>query len=238
MRERRRRLISSTSRRNVRAWSAPSSPARAMNARMSLGRQPPPKPMPALRNLRPIRSSWPIASASWDDVRAGGLADLGHGVDERDLGGQERVGGDLDQLGGREVGDQARRAGGQRCGVHLVQQGGVGLGGRPGDAVHEPVRGQGVLDGEALAQELGVPGQARPACRRARPAAAARAAGRRCRPAPWTCPRPARRRSGAGPARRRRRRRRRCRRRSPRGAAGCPRRGSARAPRRSRRSRW
>ena len=31
---------------------------------MSLGRQPPPKPIPALRNLRPIRWSWPIASAS------------------------------------------------------------------------------------------------------------------------------------------------------------------------------
>ncbi len=93
-------------------------------------------------------------------VGAGGLADLGHGVDERDLGGQERVGGGLDQLGGGVVGDQARRAGGQRRGVHLVQQGGVGLGGRPGDAVHEPVRGHGVLDGEALAQELGVPGQA------------------------------------------------------------------------------
>ena len=35
-----------------------------MNARMSLGRQPPPNPMPALRNFRPIRSSSPIASAS------------------------------------------------------------------------------------------------------------------------------------------------------------------------------
>ena len=57
-------LIASTSRRNVSAWSAPSSPARAMNARMSLGRQPPPKPRPAPRNLRPIRSSYPIASAS------------------------------------------------------------------------------------------------------------------------------------------------------------------------------
>ena len=31
---------------------------------MSLGRQPPPKPMPALRNFRPIRASRPIASAS------------------------------------------------------------------------------------------------------------------------------------------------------------------------------
>ena len=30
---------------------------------MSLGRQPPPKPTPALRNLRPIRSSYPRLSA-------------------------------------------------------------------------------------------------------------------------------------------------------------------------------
>ena len=34
-----------------------------MNARMSLGRQPPPNPIPAPRNLAPIRSSCPIASA-------------------------------------------------------------------------------------------------------------------------------------------------------------------------------
>ena len=31
---------------------------------MSFGRQPPPKPRPAFRNCRPIRSSWPRASAS------------------------------------------------------------------------------------------------------------------------------------------------------------------------------
>ncbi|OUD85812.1 hypothetical protein BC477_15495 [Clavibacter michiganensis subsp. michiganensis] len=57
-------LMESTSRRNVSAWSAPSSPARAMKARMSLGRQPPPKPIPALRKRRPMRSSYPMASAS------------------------------------------------------------------------------------------------------------------------------------------------------------------------------
>ena len=51
--------------RNETAWSTPSSPARAMKARMSLGRQPPPKPRPARRNLCPIRSSCPIAVASW-----------------------------------------------------------------------------------------------------------------------------------------------------------------------------
>ena len=35
-----------------------------MNARMSLGRQPPPKPSPACRNRLPIRESWPSASDS------------------------------------------------------------------------------------------------------------------------------------------------------------------------------
>nr|KEP24631.1 hypothetical protein DA06_01410 [Georgenia sp. SUBG003] len=62
---RRRSLMESTSRRKVRAWSTPSSPARAMKARMSLGRQPPPNPIPARRNFFPMRSSWPMASASW-----------------------------------------------------------------------------------------------------------------------------------------------------------------------------
>ena len=57
VRSRRRRLISSTSCRNDTAWSTPSSSARAMNARMSLGRQPPPKPSPADRNRRPMRAS-------------------------------------------------------------------------------------------------------------------------------------------------------------------------------------
>ena len=63
---RRRMLMLSTSRRNVSAWLAPSSPARAIKARISFGRHPPPNPMPALRNLRPIRASWPIASANTD----------------------------------------------------------------------------------------------------------------------------------------------------------------------------
>ncbi len=35
-----------------------------MRARMSLGRQPPPNPRPASRNLRPMRGSSPMASAS------------------------------------------------------------------------------------------------------------------------------------------------------------------------------
>ena len=45
------------------------------------------------------------------DVGAGRLAHLRHRVDEGDLGGQEGVGRDLDQLGGGEVGDDHRSAG-------------------------------------------------------------------------------------------------------------------------------
>ena len=45
------------------------------------------------------------------DVGAGGLADLGHRVDEGDLGCQEGVGCHLDQLGRGEVGDDQRDAG-------------------------------------------------------------------------------------------------------------------------------
>ncbi len=129
IRERRRMLIASTSRRKVSAWSAPSSPARAMKARMSLGRQPPPKPSPAPRNLRPIRSSWPMRVGQRDDVGAGRLAHLGHRVDEGDLGGQERVRRRLDQLGRGEVGDD--RAASRRPGTRRTpRRGGSAAAGR------------------------------------------------------------------------------------------------------------
>ncbi len=75
---------------------------------MSLGRQPPPKPTPARRNLLPIRGVVADRPGQLGHVGAGRLAHLGHRVDERDLGGQERVGGHLDQLGGGEVGDHDR----------------------------------------------------------------------------------------------------------------------------------
>ncbi len=90
------------------------------------------------------------------DVGAGGLAQLGHRVDERDLGGEEGVGRRLDQLGGGEVGDQEGRALGDRTGVDLAQQ---LLGALRRGADDEPVGAQGVLDREALAEELRVPGE-------------------------------------------------------------------------------
>ena len=48
------------------------------------------------------------------DVGAGDLGDLGHRVDERDLRGEEGVGGDLHEFGRREVGDDERAARGER----------------------------------------------------------------------------------------------------------------------------
>ncbi|KOU44361.1 hypothetical protein ADK53_01775 [Streptomyces sp. WM6373] len=63
VRSRWRRLMSSTWRRKLTASPTPSSRARAVNARMSLGRQPPPNPRPALRKRRPMRVSCPSASA-------------------------------------------------------------------------------------------------------------------------------------------------------------------------------
>ncbi len=160
IRTRRRMLIASTSRRKVSAWSAPSSPARAMKARMSLGRQPPPNPRPALRNAAPDPLVQPDRVGQPGHVGPGGLTQLGHRVDEGDLGGQERVRGDLDQLRGRQVGDDLGRAVAERDGVHRVQllHGGIRRGAAL-DAVHEPIGSEGVLDGVALAEELRVPQQ-------------------------------------------------------------------------------
>ena len=119
-------------------------------------------------------------------VRAGRLADLGHGVDEGDLGGQERVGRDLHQLGGGEVGDDERDAGGERLRVHLAQDAP-----RPAPTATPTTSRSGCsvsCDGEALAQELRVPGQLDPRPAGASSGQRARPDRGRARPARWTCP--------------------------------------------------
>jgi len=88
-------------------------------------------------------------------VPAGRLAHLSHRIDEADLGRQERVRGDLDQLGGGDVTSHDRGPFGERDLVDLLQgrQCPLGMG-----TEDEPVRAQSVLDGVRLAQELRVPG--------------------------------------------------------------------------------
>ena len=150
-------LTASTSARKSSASPTPRSAARSRNARMSLGRHPPPKPTPARRKRRPIQAD---RLGQERHVGAGRVADLGHGVDEADLGGEEGVRRDLDELGGGEVHDQARACG-QHRGVALVQAG-ERYAGPPGvrrQSVDDAVRLQRVADGEALPQEFGIPGQ-------------------------------------------------------------------------------
>ena len=56
-----------------------------------------------------MRSSRPIPARHLDDVGAGLLADVGDLVDERDLGREKRVRGELDHLGAGDVGAHERR---------------------------------------------------------------------------------------------------------------------------------
>ena len=90
------------------------------------------------------------------DVGVDGFAHLRDGVDERDLGRQKGIGGDLDQFGGLQVGEQERHPVGQQRGVEvadrLLGQSRVAL-----HAEHDAVGVQCVVDGETLAQELRVP---------------------------------------------------------------------------------
>lgn len=94
------------------------------------------------------------------DVGAGDLGDFGHGVDEGDLGGQEGVGGDLDEFGGGQVGDDVGGVLGDGRVVDGAEElGGLLAGRAAGDADDEAVGVDGVLDGPAFAEELGVPYQ-------------------------------------------------------------------------------
>ena len=64
---------------------------------------------PRLQELRPDAVVEPHAARDLDDVGARLLADVGDLVDEGDLRGEERVGGELDHLGAADVGAHQRR---------------------------------------------------------------------------------------------------------------------------------
>ena len=107
-----------------------------------------------------MRGSRPERVRQRGDVAAGRRADVRHRVDERDLGGQERVGRALGQLRRGQVGQHQRDA---RVGlrpVDLPDRRGGGLGHR---ADHDAVGAEGVRDRAPLPQELGVPRHLDPA---------------------------------------------------------------------------
>ena len=94
-------------------------------------------------------------------VRPDLLADPRGHVDERDLRGQEAVGGELDQLCRGQIGHHERHARVDLDRVHLPQD---LLGVRRSwawrpDPGHDPVRRHGVGHGMAFSEELGVPRQ-------------------------------------------------------------------------------
>ena len=148
------------------------------------------------RRCRSARRA-PRASASTVTSRAGRLAHLGHRVDERDLGRQERVRGDLDQFGGREVGDEQRDPGLQLTARRPARS----IASAGADVTPNTSRSGCSVSCTRVAPRAGTPGS-----RRARPPSpagaswpsAVRPARRRCRPARWTCRPPGRAGSGAG----------------------------------------
>ena len=96
-------------------------------------------------------------------VASGHLAQLGHRVDEGDLGGQERVRGHLDQLRRGVVHDETGHPSGEDRRVDLVQHGDRGMALVAAvDPVYQPVRLEGVAHREPLPEELGVPRQLLP----------------------------------------------------------------------------
>jgi hypothetical protein len=145
-------LIASTSRRNPTESPRPSSSARA--EKDVLGQAAASEADAGVEETAADACVVADRVGELRDIRPGDLGDLGHGVDEADLGGEERVGGDLDEFGRGVIGDDPRGAGVERGAVD-----GVELFDRllVGDAVHEAVGCDGVLHREALAEELGVP---------------------------------------------------------------------------------
>jgi len=98
------------------------------------------------------------------DVGTRGLRDLGHGVDERDLRGEEGVRRALDELGGRQIGHDERGSRLDRGLIDLAQHIGGAFAVVAGrNTHHEAIRRDRVLHRPPLAEELGIPRQGRPA---------------------------------------------------------------------------
>ena len=163
---------------------------------MSLGRQPPPKPTPALRNLRPIRVSWPRASARSTTSAPATSQTSATALMKEILVARNALAATLTSSAVGEVGDDQGRVLGQHLGVDLAQG---ALDRRL--ASHRRPAGRGAGCPGRRSPRAGTPGSS-PAARAdvASSARICRRAAPRCPRARWTCPPPGRRRAGAGPA--------------------------------------
>ena len=133
-----------------RSKSYPASAAILSSARVSLGKQLPPQPGPGRRNSWPMRLSYPRPEHDVVDVGPDSFADRRDGVDERQLRRQEGVGGVLERLRRRRVGDDHRRRDAEVQRRHLDRRRLV----RAAD--DDAVGLEEVLHRRSLAQELGV----------------------------------------------------------------------------------
>ena len=154
-----------------RATSTPLSCAVARKARMSFGRQPPPKPRPGERNLRPIRSSMPIASASLITSAPEASHISAITLIKEILVARNELAATFTSSAVSRSMVSAGNARGKRGRVDRAHElvGGIGR-----DAEHDAVRGQAVLHRVALTEELGVERVARPGRPRGPPRGPAR----------------------------------------------------------------
>ena len=134
---------------------APASPASRLSATVSLGKQLPPKPGPAWRNFCADAAVEADPAGHRLDVGADLLAQIGHLVDEGDLGREKGVGRVLDQLGALAGGEQHRRLVEEQRPVDLAHH---FTGARAFDADDDAVGAHEIADRGALAQELGIGG--------------------------------------------------------------------------------
>ena len=157
---------------------------------MSLGRQPPPKPMPALRKRRPMRASCPIAVGEVVDVGAGRpRTTSAMALMKEILVARNALAATLTSSAVAHVGGPG--PGVPRSAYTSRSRSRAGIGSFAGRATPTTSRsGSRVsLHGEALPEELGVPQHGRGADRQS--ARRSREAYARCRPGRSTCRRAA-----------------------------------------------
>ena len=133
---------------------------------MSLDRQPPPKPSPADRNRRPMRVSWPSASARVITSAPAASHTFATALMKEILVARNAFAATFTSSA---VARSVTMYGVPSSSTLAYTARSVTSAASRRDAHHDPVRPQRVLDREALAEEFRVPGQARRGARRGEP---------------------------------------------------------------------